>query len=160
MNIKITIFTLYNQDMTHGEWLKNLLNESIEKFQSFYEDEHGFKLPQMKVKDVKMHVKFPYQNGNKLIVSFLHIITEVEKKDGRMGKVKKFIKDKHFFVNEINCDEYLLENKEGFLTFIEELAGKSHKTFPMVFYRGKFIGGLTDTMDAIDKILLLFDEIF
>jgi glutaredoxin len=74
--------------------------------------------------------------------------------------VKKFIKDKHFFVNEINCDEYLLENKEGFLTFIEELAGKSHKTFPMVFYRGKFIGGLTDTMDAIDKILLLFDEIF
>lgn len=74
--------------------------------------------------------------------------------------VKKFIKDKHFFVNEINCDEYLLENKEGFLKFIEELAGKSHKTFPMVFYRGTFIGGLTDTIDTIDKILLLFDEIF
>jgi glutaredoxin len=74
--------------------------------------------------------------------------------------VKNFIKDKHFFVTEINCDEYLLEDKEGFLTFIEELAGKSHKTFPMVFYRGKFVGGLTDTIDLIDKILLLFDGIF
>ena len=74
--------------------------------------------------------------------------------------VKKFIKDKHFFVTEVNCDEYLLEDKEGFLTYIEEFAGKSHKTFPMVFYRGKFVGGLTDTIDLLDKILLLFDENF
>lgn len=74
--------------------------------------------------------------------------------------VKKFIKDKHFVVTEINCDEYLLEDKEGFLTFIEELAGIRHKTFPIVFYRGKFVGGLTDTIDLIDKILLLFDENF
>lgn len=74
--------------------------------------------------------------------------------------VKKFIKDKHFFVNEINCDEYLLDDKDKFLTFIEELAGISHKTFPMVFYRGKFVGGLTDTIDLLDKILLLFDGNF
>jgi glutaredoxin len=74
--------------------------------------------------------------------------------------VKKFIKDKHFFVSEINCDEYILENKEEFLTFIEGLTGKSYKTFPMVFYRGKFVGGLTDTIDLIDKILLSFDENF
>jgi len=74
--------------------------------------------------------------------------------------VKKFIKDKHFFVTEINCDEYLLEDKDGFLKFIEELAGISHKTFPMVFYKGKFVGGLIDTIDLIDKILLLFDENF
>lgn len=79
--------------MTHGEWLKNLLNDSIGKFQSFYEDEHGFKLPEMKVKDVKMHVRIPYQNGNKLIVTFLHIIVDIEKKDNRMGKVKKFFKE-------------------------------------------------------------------
>jgi len=74
--------------------------------------------------------------------------------------VKKIIKDKHFFVTEINCDEYILEDKDGFLKFIEELAGVSHKTFPIVFYRGKFVGGLTDTIDLIDKILLLFDENF
>jgi thioredoxin reductase (NADPH)/glutaredoxin 3 len=74
--------------------------------------------------------------------------------------VKNFIKDKHFFVTEINCDEYLLENKDAFLTYIEELAGKSYKSFPMVFYRGKFVGGLTETIDLLDKILLLFDGIF
>lgn len=74
--------------------------------------------------------------------------------------VKKLIKDKHFFVNEVNCDEYLLEDKEAFLKFIEELAGTSHKTFPIVFYKGKFVGGLTDTIDLIDKILFLFDGNF
>lgn len=74
--------------------------------------------------------------------------------------VKKFIKDKHFSFTEVNCDEYLLEDKEGFLKIIEELAERSHKTFPIVFYRGKFVGGLTDTIDLIDKILFLFDGDF
>lgn len=74
--------------------------------------------------------------------------------------VKKYIKDKHFFVTEINCDEYILEDKEEFLKFIEELSGIRHKTFPIVFYKGKFVGGSTETIDLIDKILLLFDENF
>jgi len=74
--------------------------------------------------------------------------------------VKKLIKDKHFFFTEVNCNEYLLEDKEAFLKFIEELAGISYRTFPMVFYKGKFVGGLTDTIDLIDKILFLFDGDF
>jgi len=74
--------------------------------------------------------------------------------------VKNFIKNKHFFFTEINCDEYILEDKEGFLKFIEELAGVNHKTFPMVFYKGKFVGGFTDTINLIEKILFLFDENF
>jgi len=74
--------------------------------------------------------------------------------------VKKLIKEKHFFITEINCDEYILEDKEQFLTFIEGLAERSHKTFPMVFYESKFIGGLTDTIDFIDKLLLSFEENF
>lgn len=42
----------------------------------------------------------------------------------------------------INCDEYLLEDKEGFLQFIKELAGGiDHRTFPIVFHETKFIGG-------------------
>lgn len=74
--------------------------------------------------------------------------------------VKKFIKEKHFFLTEINCDEYILEDKEEFLLFIEKLAGKPHKIFPMVFYEGKFIGGLYETMEIIDKLLLSFEENF
>ena len=74
--------------------------------------------------------------------------------------VKKLIKEKHFLTNEINCDEYILEDKDGFLMFIEELAERSHKTFPIVFHDGKFIGGLADTTEFIDKLLLSFEENF
>ena len=62
-----------------------------------------------------MHVKFPYQNGNKLIVSFLHIITEVEKKDGRMGKVKKFLKE--FVEMMLESHMYKLELSQIYLDF-------------------------------------------
>jgi len=47
----------------------------------------------------------------------------------------------------INCDKYLMEQevKEQFLEFIKTVnGGISHRTFPMVFYDGKFIGGFTD----------------
>lgn len=73
---------------------------------------------------------------------------------------KKLIKEKHFFFNEINCDEYLLENREDFLGIIEELANKSVKSFPIIFYETKFIGGYADTIDFIDKLLLSFDYNF
>ena len=52
----------------------------------------------------------------------------------------------------INCDEYLIDDKERFLEFIEKLAGKAYKTFPMVFSSGVFVGGYTDTFKMlIDK---------
>lgn len=74
--------------------------------------------------------------------------------------VKKLIKEKNFFYNEINCDEYILEDKEEFLKAIENITQRSHKTFPMVFYEGKFIGGYTDTIDVINKLLLSFEDNF
>lgn len=73
---------------------------------------------------------------------------------------KKLIKDKFFSLTEINCDEYLLEDKENFLAFIESKAKKSVKTFPMIFYEGKFIGGYYETIDVIDKLLLSFESNF
>lgn len=76
------------------------------------------------------------------------------------SSVKKLIKEKCFIFNEINCDEYLIEEKDNFLSFIETIVGKSYKTFPMVFYNGKFIGGYTDTIDFIDKLLLTFEDNF
>jgi len=102
--------------MTHGEWLKNLLNESIGKFQSFYEDENGFKLPEMEVKDVIMHVSFPYQGSNKLRVTFLNIIVEIEKKDGRMSKVKKFLNE--FVEIMLESHMYSLEMSQIYTEFV------------------------------------------
>lgn len=48
----------------------------------------------------------------------------------------------------INCDKYLIEPeiKEQFLEFIQSInGGIRHRTFPMVFYERKFIGGFTET---------------
>lgn len=74
--------------------------------------------------------------------------------------VKQLLKDKSLLYKEIDCDEYLIEDKEGFLDFIEKLAKISFKTFPMVFYDGKFLGGFTDTKEHINNLLLSFEENF
>ena len=64
---------------------------------------------------------------------------------------------KELLVNEneknliIDCDSYLEEDKRvAFLDFIRNLAKKEHKTFPMVFLNGEFIGGYTDTKKHIE----------
>ena len=74
--------------------------------------------------------------------------------------VKKLLKEKFFYFQEINCDEYLIEEKENFLLFIENKIGKSYKTFPIVFYNGNFIGGYTETIEFTKKLLLSFEENF
>ena len=74
--------------------------------------------------------------------------------------VKRLIKENNFLFTEINCDEYILEDKEEFLKFIENKAETSYKTFPMVFYDAKFIGGLAHTTEFINKLLLSFEDKF
>ena len=46
----------------------------------------------------------------------------------------------------INCDSFLEEEdtKKNFLIDIEKYVGKPHKTFPMVFKNGLFVGGSED----------------
>jgi thioredoxin reductase (NADPH)/glutaredoxin 3 len=60
-------------------------------------------------------------------------------------KVKELLKILELPYVMINCDEYLLEDRDGFLAFIQERAGKEYKTFPMVFADGKFLGGFAET---------------
>ena len=74
--------------------------------------------------------------------------------------VKKLLKEKFFIFNEIDCDDYLIEERDNFISFIETKIGKQFKTFPIVFYNGKFIGGYTDTIDFVDKLLLSFEDNF
>ena len=74
-------------------------------------------------------------------------------------KVKQLIKDKYFLFKEIDSDDYIIEQKDAFLKFIENRAETNYKTFPMVFYDGKFVGGLAHTIEYIEK-LLSFDGIF
>lgn len=66
-------------------------------------------------------------------------------------KVKELLKDKNAAFSVIDCDEYLLFEKDDFLLFIENLAGKKYTTFPMVFHNEAFLGGFAETKDFVEK---------
>ena len=72
-------------------------------------------------------------------------------------KVKNLLAEKKVFFVVIDCDDYIIEDKENFLLFIKERANKEYKTFPMIFNDGNFVGGFTETQDYFNK-LLSFDE--
>jgi glutaredoxin len=69
------------------------------------------------------------------------------------GKVKDFLKTKNLIFKVVDCDDYLLENKEFFLSFIKNCAKKDCKTFPMVFYNGDFIGGFDECKLFAEKLI-------
>jgi glutaredoxin len=74
-------------------------------------------------------------------------------------KVKRFLQENLILFKIIECDEYLLENKEEFLQFIQNLAKKECRLFPMVFDNQQFIGGYNETVQHVENILK-FDESF
>jgi glutaredoxin len=67
-------------------------------------------------------------------------------------KVKKLLMEKQIIFLDVQCDEFLREDKEAFLLFIKKIAKKEYRTFPMVFKDGKFIGGFQDTEQYFEKI--------
>jgi len=75
-------------------------------------------------------------------------------------KTKILIKGKNLIMNIIDCDEYILENKHSFLSFIHNLAAKEINTFPIVFYEDQFIGGYAETLNFVPKLLLSFEDNF
>ena len=66
-------------------------------------------------------------------------------------KAKDLLKNEKI-VLIVNCDDYLIKDKEVFLKFIEKIAGIQHRTFPMVFKDGEFIGGFTEIKSYYDKL--------
>lgn len=72
-------------------------------------------------------------------------------------KVKQLLKQESSPFIMVDCDEYLVEQRDLFLLFIKEMAGKSYTLFPMVFHNGDFIGGFKETQEFL-KENLTFDE--
>ena len=72
-------------------------------------------------------------------------------------RIKKTLTEKNQTYVEINCDEYLIEDKDAFLSFIKNLAHKECKVFPIIFNNGTFMGGFNETHEYLDK-QLSFDE--
>lgn len=101
-------------------------------------------------------MKFPYPEKNQITVY---------SKSGciNCSKVKTLLKDKNLAFNVIDCDEFILENKEEFLLFIQTLTGKEYRMFPIVFDNKEFIGGYNETDKYIINLqqqLLDFDFSF
>lgn len=73
-------------------------------------------------------------------------------------KVKELLQNENPTPIIINCDEYLFDDKEGFLQFIEKISGVSYRTFPMVFHKCKFIGGYNETKKYYEESNINFNE--
>jgi len=71
-------------------------------------------------------------------------------------KVKNLLQDEKTLI--IPCDDYLLQNRAGFLKTIQDRIKFEYKTFPMVFHDGIFLGGFTETQLFYDKQHLSFEE--
>jgi glutaredoxin len=57
----------------------------------------------------------------------------------------------------VNCDTYLENYREAFLKFIRGYTVREHRTFPMVFWKGTFIGGYTETSEYMNSNLFSAD---
>lgn len=75
-------------------------------------------------------------------------------------KVKNLLKERNLLFNIIDCDDYILEEKQSFLNFIKNIANKEINAFPIIFYETKFVGGFSETKAFIEKLLLSFDDNF
>ena len=72
---------------------------------------------------------------------------------------KKMLKDKNLIFNVVDCDDYIIEDKENFLLFIKDLSQREIKQFPIIFHDGVIVGGYKETKELLDKLFLSFDNI-
>jgi glutaredoxin len=61
--------------------------------------------------------------------------------------VKELLRDHDICFREIKCDDV---DKTKFFQCIENMVGREHKTFPMVFRGCEFIGGYTETYKLLN----------
>ena len=71
---------------------------------------------------------------------------------------KKLVKTQNFTFDVVDCDDYLIEDKEKFLLFMHHLAEKEITRFPMIFYEGNFLGDYNEMTRFID-MLISFDDL-
>jgi len=68
------------------------------------------------------------------------------------NKVKNLLKENNISFSVVDCDDFIFENKEEFLSFIKLTAGQEYRMFPIVFDNGQFIGGFNETIKYITNL--------
>ena len=71
--------------------------------------------------------------------------------------VKKLLQENKIEHLVIDCDEYLIEEREKFIEFIEKICKKEVNIFPIIFFDEKFVGGFKETKEYIDRVLVDFN---
>ena len=62
---------------------------------------------------------------------------------------KELLNNENFTV--IDCDKYIDIDKDNFLNFIKSLTNIDYKTFPIIFFDKKFIGGYSNLTIYFEK---------
>ena len=52
----------------------------------------------------------------------------------------------------VPCDRFLRDCRDVFLARMKYLSGREHRTFPMVFHNGNFIGGFAETSKYVEQM--------
>ncbi len=65
---------------------------------------------------------------------------------------KELLNEEGFGYEFVMCDNYLKEDRQGFLERMKVKIGHEYTTFPMVFYKGKFIGGYKELIGQVQKL--------
>lgn len=78
--------------MTYGEHLEKHIKKILPRFLDKYEKENGFTLPKIRVDRIECYPsKQEWIKGN-IVFGSVFFYASVDVKDGRMGKVKSFLK--------------------------------------------------------------------
>jgi glutaredoxin len=75
-------------------------------------------------------------------------------------KTKRLLETNNLSFIVVDCDDYIIEDKNLFLSLMKDKIGKSYNTFPMVFNNSIFIGGYYETNEYVEKTLLSFEDKF
>ncbi len=65
---------------------------------------------------------------------------------------KQLLIDEGYNYEIVMCDNWLAEDREGFLKRMEDRIGFEYKTFPMVFYQGNFVGGYKELVKKVEQM--------
>ena len=69
-------------------------------------------------------------------------------------KAKALLQDAHI----IECDAYLKEDRSTFLKYMDAYSQTEHRTFPMIFFNGEFVGGFTEAKVHHEKLECFSDR--
>jgi len=101
-----------------------------------------------------MEIKHPTQNG-----------VTIYSKSGCQNclKIKAILTKNKLLYTVIDCDEYLIENKELFKQNISKMINLENKSdaifFPIIFNDAKYIGGYNEALIYIEKLFVSFENL-